>query len=60
MFFDAFKKQTPTDQVRKILADNFDKIAKDAIRDAAGDPVVGGMIVEMSIGQMYQNLKQNS
>lgn len=37
-FFDAFRKQTPTEQLRKEVAKYFNKIAEDSIRDAAGDP----------------------
>ncbi len=58
-FFDAFRKQTPTEQLRKEVAKYFNKIAEDAIRDAAGDPFMAGMMIEMSIGKLYQELEQN-
>ena len=58
-FFVAFRKQTPTEQLRKEVAKYFNKIAEDAIRDAAGDPFMAGMMIEMSIGKLYQELEQN-
>ena len=59
-FFDAFRKQTPTEQLRKEVAKYFNKVAEDAIRDAAGDPFMAGMMIEMSIGKLYRDLEQNN
>ena len=59
-FFDAFRKQTPTEQLRKEVAKYFNKVAEAAIRDAAGDPFMAGMMIEMSIGKLYRELEQNN
>lgn len=59
-FFDAFRKQTPTEQLRKEVAKYFNKVAEDAIRDAAGDPFMAGMMIEVSIGELYKELEQNN
>lgn len=59
-FFDAFRKQTPTEQLRKEVAKYFNKVAEDAIRDAAGDSFMAGMMIEVSIGELYKELEQNN
>lgn len=58
-FFDAFKKQTPTEQLRKEVAKYFNKIAEDSIRDAAGDPFAAGMMIETNLMKLYLELEKN-
>lgn len=58
--FDAFRKQTPEEQLRNTLSETFEKIVRDAKIDAGGDPIMGGILIEVAIGKMYNSLKQNS
>lgn len=59
-FFDAFRKQTPTDHLRKEVAKYFEKIAEDAVRDAAGDPSLARMMIVINIFKFHQELEQNN
>lgn len=59
-FFDAFRKQTPTEQLRKEVAKYFEKIAEDAVRDAAGDPSLARTMIVINIFKFHQELEQNN
>lgn len=59
-FFDAFRKQTPTEQLRKEVAKYFEKIAEDAVRDAAGDSSLAHTMIVMNISKFHQELEQNN
>lgn len=58
--FDAFRKQTPTEQLRKEVAKYFEKIAEDAVRDAAGDPSLARTMIVINISKLHQELEQNN
>lgn len=57
--FDAFRKQTPTEQLRKEVAKYFNKIIEDSIRDAAGDFSAAVKMIEVNTIKLYLELEQS-
>ena len=58
-FFDLFGSKSKEDQFRSKIREGFDKIVRDALRDAGGDPVVGGMLVHTAIYSFYNTMNDN-
>lgn len=58
-FFDLFGGRSKEEQIRSKIREGFDKIVRDALRDAGGDPVMGGMMVHTAIYSFYNSMKDN-
>lgn len=59
--FNFEKKTSVESTLRKKIASSFDTSVRDAIKDlGSNDPLLGGLMVEVAIGNLYQALKNSN
>ena len=58
--FGLFARKTPENQLREKIRKEFDIAAQEALKQGLKDPFLGAMMVQASVGSLYQELKKST
>jgi hypothetical protein len=58
--FGLFTRKTPENQLREKIRKEFDIAAQEALKQGLKDPFLGAMMVQASVGSLYQELKKST